>query len=115
MQNKPEPDRGDAVHMFSRDRLWAYRILGLLSGLMFVFFFAAALLGPVFGSSTKAWVLICEIVALGTSLGIGVWRPAQTDAPVMNSRRDAFLAAILALLLVWCIVGAIASVTGPYR
>jgi hypothetical protein len=32
MQNKPEPDRGDAVHMFSRDRLWAYRILGLLSG-----------------------------------------------------------------------------------
>ena len=113
MQDNSALDHGDAVHTPSRDRLWVYRILGLLSGLAFVFFFAAALLGPVFDSSTKAWALICEIVALGTSLGVGVWRPAQSDAPVMNSRKDAFLAAVLALLLVWCIAGAIGSFPRP--
>ena len=56
-----------------------------------------------------------ETVALGTSLGVGAWKPTQTDAPITSSRKGAFLAAILTLLLLWSMVAIVASVTGSHR
>jgi len=115
MQDKVALDVSQPSDPRNRNRLWIYRILGVLSALACVLFMVAGLLGPVFDSSTRTYALAFETVALGTSLSIGAWKPAQTDAPITNSRKDAFLAAILALLLLWCVVAVVASVIGSHR
>jgi hypothetical protein len=99
----------------SRDRLWIYRLLGLLSAVLFVSFMAAGLLAPAFDTTTRTLVLITETVALGVSLAVGAWKPAQSDAPITSSHKDTFLAAILLLQLVWCIVGVLTSVKSLHR
>ena len=115
MQDKFALDVTERSDPRNRDRLWVYRILGVLSPLACVLFMAAGLLGPVFDSSTRTYVLAFETVALGASLGFGAREPAHADAPITNSREDAFLAAILALLLLWCVVAVVTSVTGSHR
>jgi len=81
----------------------------MLSVLSCLLVMGSGLLGPVFDSSTRNYALAFEASALGTSLAVGVWKPAQTNAPVLSSRKDAFLAAILSLLLILCVAAFVTS------
>lgn len=94
----------------SKHRVWLYRCLALFSMLLFICFRANMHLVPGLSWPRKVFDLFLAASALVICLGVGAWRPRHGDAPIMNSRTDGFLAAILMLQLAYCIGGILAIV-----
>lgn len=94
----------------NRTRFRAYWFLSALGTLLCLLSAAIVLFVPVLPEEMLT-ILLLTAVAVAASLGIGIWKPGTTEAPVTARPLGPVVGAVLLLELGWCVLGII-TVTG---
>jgi hypothetical protein len=97
IESKRKPHR-------SRIRFWSYWISSVLATLVFLLFMATMLMVPGVLPSAQLWMVSVAGVALAKSVGIGVWKPGRTEAPIMEWPLGPAMGVILLLELAECVL-----------
>jgi hypothetical protein len=85
-------------------RFWMYWISSVVATLIFLLFMATMMLVPGVLPGAKLQMLSIAGIALAISLGIGVWRPIATDAPLAGQPLGPAMGVILLVELAICIM-----------
>ncbi len=97
-----------------RVRSWSYWISALVSTLLFLLFMTSMLMVPGVLTSTKMWMLTIAGIAVGISLGVGMWRFGSTEAPATVWPLGPIVGVMLLLELAYCAINIFLLATGVH-